>query len=808
MRRLWIFIGAILPLSIWAQTYDAVGTIIDGDRHEPLANVEIFAKTGQKLGVSNEKGRFQITANSRHAILVFKKVTFKEVELDLGELPDLIDIEVSLESSVQELAEKIVRGKLQTNVSPYTKQSIEELEMYGGMKIDLNDHLRQLPGVSGMTEFSNDISVYGGRTADATHYLGQSRLPSLRHLDIGLPGNQSVINPRLLKSISLEDNLARGPLQQGNSSALVYDLKEGDPDYIRGDIIFGTINRELNLNGYWDGRTYMISGRYLEPTFLSNLGSKFYTQPKEARLNKSVEICKSKSECPEIEDPIHTESGDLLVSTFYKDSTGASSRWSFLGVRDSFDIKQDIADSKAKSTVQHLNEGGQVAGLFSYESNTPYTTGDYQNSFGYLYRSKLDVERDSLPPAIDNATSRPWYLHQPENKLGNTSSEEYKYFAAFQWNSNQKLFGAQYGYGGETEYGIERRAFLTTSTNGIDRNDGAARENYWGTQSMLRLKWNLESKSNIESSFGLYFLADNIGQGKGVTWKVPAPVASMRYNREILDGQKAYTEIALRQNADVQPVGVDNIAAVTTSSIESKIGLHGNMGSQLNYSSSVYARAYQKPTLPIPEVYWNYAEIQKADYALVPGANVTVAWNPSHHMGLNMNGSVVQGDYYLSDGNALPWEANRTLDLVSNLRVLPRNDSLFSFILTYTVNNDVPLYEYTGLWNAQAGKNGLPTLTRHVQASSEYPTVSRARTDMRVNIDLKSKWKPLESMRFFFEVDNIFGNIDSPNFAWLGGDNKKRRSWTRANSQGDLDPMVNRGLGFFIMFGFEGKLMI
>jgi hypothetical protein len=99
-----------------------------------------------------------------------------------------------------------------------------------------------------------------------------------------------------------------------------------------------------------------------------------------------------------------------------------------------------------------------------------------------------------------------------------------------------------------------------------------------------------------------------------------------------------------------------------------------------------------------------------------------------------------------------------------------------------------------------------------VYANSSNPSVSRQRLDARINLDLKSRWRPVESMRFFFEATNIFANYNDGIGGWLGGRNERRRGWTRAgetgDSAGDLKPVVTRGLGLFMMFGIEGKLKI
>jgi hypothetical protein len=232
------------------------------------------------------------------------------------------------------------------------------------------------------------------------------------------------------------------------------------------------------------------------------------------------------------------------------------------------------------------------------------------------------------------------------------------------------------------------------------------------------------------------------------------------------------------------------------------VGAEAGWMDEIKMTATVYSRLYKDPVLPAPEVFWNYAETHSSDYAYVNGGNLTVSWLPSHHFGVNVNASMVEGDYHLEDDSFLPWESNRSLDLVSNIRILPRSDSLLSFILTYGASNDAPLYEYSGLYG------NAPTQHRTIRLNEENPFVSRQRTDVRINLDLKSHWRPLDAMRFFFEADNIFADFDNSSFSFLGGANERRRGWTRANPYGDLVPVVTRGMGLFIMFGFEGKLLI
>ena len=381
---LLLVLGFAAPAA--AQTYEVVGTIVDDSRGTPIAGVEIRMADGRKLGVSQNSGRFEITVNSRQANIVFKRDGYKDLELNLGDLAYIVDVDISMESNVQELAEQTAYAPRRA-IDPSEAQSIDELESLQGMRMDLNDHLRQMHGIAGMNESTSDISVYGSRTQDVTHYLGKSRIPSLRHLDFGFPGNQSVLNPRLLRSVTLADNQAKGPVNQGNASALVYDLKPGDPEAIHGDVVLGSVNREVNLTAYWGERTFTTSARYLDPTGLKILGNEFFTTPRDSRIGTNGNGCTDADNCKEgIKDPLKFTSLDIFFSTFKRDTTGAFSRHSLVIVDDGYKIQQDVSKEETESKAQVLLEGFQGAILYSYESLAPKKDGDMEWGFSFLSR--------------------------------------------------------------------------------------------------------------------------------------------------------------------------------------------------------------------------------------------------------------------------------------------------------------------------------------------------------------------------------------------------------------------------------------
>jgi hypothetical protein len=797
-----------------------VGFITEEESGDPVPWANIYTRSGKVLGQANSRGRFEVEVQSRNAILVFKKFGYEEVEIDLSEESEFIDLEVTMVSKALELRDKRVRSEQRIGRNRYKTQSVAELEQFQGMRIDLNDHLSQMVGVSGIGEYSSDISVYGGRTRDVVQYLGNTKIPNMRHLDFGLPGNQSVINPRLLKSVSVEDDLTRGPVGQGNSSALKYDLKRGDPEYLTGDVVFGTFNRELNATGYWGDRTFLGSFRNLSPTFLGNLGSKFFTIPKETRIGQNCNPAEQvDSTCSDASNPLDISALDLLLATQHLDSNGATSNWTFLMVGDDYNIQEDLSTQFGESQLQVVERGYQWKFFGANDRFVPTDNGSRSYSLGFLYGVNSDENRDTST----FAEHRFFAQDDGANIIAENRNADLMIFSHFQWDPTEVSGKNDFSYGLELEYHDQSRRFLDQNLQSAVLSSRSLDAQMWRGDFLARWNRKLTDKQELSSSLGIHQINGNI----------PKPLASLRYTVKPQRGWEVYGDLSVRENTDfsnytyrtesqttgsnIDTVDVQYLSAIdpkTTTSLEGKLGFSGGWGA-LNWSNSYYMRHYLEPSLPEPSAYWYYRELQEAQSATVYGTNLNLTWTPIHHFGMNWNGSIVQGDYKLKGNNPghLAWEANRSLDMVTNIRLLPRRDSLVSVIITYVANNEAPLYEY-GLPfdNVTFGneQRQVDTRTRTVRQSTSTPTVSRQRVDVRINLDLNSKWKPLDQTRFYFQASNVFANVENTTLQALGGENTKQRGWTRLGSgaEGDLSPVTIRGLGFFILFGFEMNLSI
>ncbi len=807
-----LFFICFFILYVVAQNTFVVGYVIDENSGDPVSWVRIKTLSGKDLGQASSDGRFEVKVMSTKLLLSFTKFGYEDFILDLSDLSEFVDVEVYLSSKVKQLSNIDVFGKGIQNRKELGNQTIQELEQFQGLRIDLNDHLSQLAGISGIGEFSSDLSIFGGRKSDVVSYLGGTRIPNLRHLDFGLPGNQSVLNPRLLKSVSVEDNLSRGPVNQGNSSALQYQLKQAKDQQITGDIVFGTFNREFNATAFFGKRTFITSFRLIQPTFLTNISRQFFTIPKETRLDRSCNP--AINDCSKLnENPIDVRAFDALFSTSYFDQeTEEFSRWTFLALSDDFSISEDISNSFGATTFQTIHGGSQFKGFFSYEKTKPLESGSIFYSIGGLTGNDLRENRDTSLSSNQNQ----FYLAsdglENENLIGDFQLNSYYIFGSLQWTPIRERLNGTVSYYANLEYQSEIREFrdyLPENRRSIDAS-------VYKLDGLFR--WNYLSRSSHRLDF-------SIGLSQANFSELPAPLGNVRYGYQIKPWLAFYGDFALRQNhkflkynyeaqklddlnsSTITAQSITSIENKRTTSSEAKIGFKSGL-STLNFSLTSYYRYYFNPILPEPSVYWNFKELVTASSSEVLGFNFNLAWNLSPYFGVGSNVSVIQGKYNLQGGSSLAWEANRSLDWVLNLRLNPRGDSILSFIVTYVVNNDVPLYQYELPRDKIISSNNnaqfrpIDVGSRRIQ---NYKSVSRQRVDLRAHLNLDSQFKPLSRVRFYFQVTNLFSNFEQAFFKFLGGKNEKQRGVTRLSEEnlGNLTPVLIRGLGFFIIFGFE-----
>ena len=271
----------VLALFLAALAYSAtptpiVGVVLESGSDLPLDDVQITYRSGKKLGKTSSDGRFELTVDSRNASLVFQKEGFDSVYVDLQDFADLLDMVVTLSSDLRDLgASTIVGGGEPVKWEPDRKVSVDKLEDAAGMRFDLTEHLSQVPGISGQKDFSNALYYEGSRAGDVAYHLGRLRIPNMRHLDVGFPGNLSVVNPHILSGIEIHDHYGEGPIGQGLATSVQYIPEQTKGEWgLKGTA--GITLQEVVVDApwmFWD--SFRFAFRRLDDEMLKNLGEKF-----------------------------------------------------------------------------------------------------------------------------------------------------------------------------------------------------------------------------------------------------------------------------------------------------------------------------------------------------------------------------------------------------------------------------------------------------------------------------------------------------------------------------------------------------
>jgi len=749
-----IKIAAFLAYAISFANLYAVpvrGVVVEesADNIIPYANISYIS--GKALGQSDDRGRFEFDLDSRNAILVFKKNGFDSTIVEMQDYGDLLDVVVSMRSNAKYLGSATVVGGGGTWQNPHIV-SVQKLEDAAGFRFDLTEHLSQMPGMSGQMDFSSNLFYDGSRSEEIAYHLGEFRIPNMRHLDIGFPGNLSVINPHAVENINISEHYGANPFNQGLAGSIQFEQRNASD--FKADVSLGTTLREIYMEGpwlFWDG--FAFSARYLEPSMLKNMGEKFFTE-----FKKTNESC---DECSKDRNSFSLFSADLYGRFFGRDSLHNS--WAITGLyaNDEYSIRQDTTA---------IIQGSQFYGLTFAEYKTLGGTNIYA---GVISKQTSDSLRDTsaFRKYEPEPNSRPefWNFIDGYEKSHLTAS------AGISWEQTSNLgFAILYDF-----HKVSKKWHFMENENILNDNVFQANAHY-----TIANGYNANSIQSVFGAGGIFSLSS----------KEVAPLASLDIEKGTGKDVAIFGNAAWRSDWDEKL----NSGGVV------KAGARYSLGA-LKISAHGFGRYYPKPVLPIPSAYEYYKELQEVDFGWVRGSQLTLDFHTLHVLAFQSNISHIHGKYELPDGNSLPWQANSRIDMVSHLRIYPRSDSLLSFIISHRAALDRPLYEWEIIpaqWQ------------RHIKYADE--TVSLFRTDIRLNLDLKSKARVffLEQVRFFVEADNIFAPLDIKALRFFGGENARERSVAVRDADGDstngfdIVPFMAKGMGFYLQFGIEGTFGI
>ncbi|SOD12028.1 hypothetical protein SAMN06298224_0473 [Fibrobacter sp. UWB16] len=757
-----------------------IGVVLEAESDLPVKDVAITYQSGKRIGETDSRGRFELTVDSKNASLVFKKEGYDSVFVELQDFADLLDMVITLSTNVTNLGASTIIGDGEPVKWEVERTvQLEKLEDAAGMRFDLTEHLSQMPGVSGQKDFSSALYYDGSRASDVAYHLGRLRIPNMRHLDVGFPGNLSVVNPHTLSGIEIHDHYGQGPLGQGLATSIQYIPEQTSGEWgLKGSA--GTTLREVVLDApffIWD--SFRFAFRFLDDDMLKNLGEKFYTEfRKRDDKNSDAKVQSS--------DPFDLTAFDVYAQLNGSDSLGNAS-WALrtLYSSDEYKVSQDTS-----STYGAVNSIDIIEGSQSYL----VVGAEYASKFGTSFHAGL--VRESLSDTIRDTTGF---------RSGNFSDASAKTFidgysqthttlsAGADRNFNADIFGADLRGAVLYEHHMVERSFpIPGGEESSDYQTGVL-------SGAVTLDWKNNYSEHMLSVGAVADAADHKA----------LPTASFDMERNLSKTDSAYWRLFgnAAYRADWKHYFDDgDLTGRLESGTSLKLGL-GYRSKYLVAQVSGFGRFYFDPLLPLPKAFANYQDVTPVNNAWVTGASGSLEWKTSHHFSMAMNASSVYGEYELDGGKSLPWEANSRLDVVSHFRYYPRKDSIVSVILTHHAAWHRPLYYYA-IKPAASGKGGTRELRDYHKFTDMY------RTDVRVNLDLTKSKFFFRHARFYLEVDNIFAKLDVDALKFLGAENDRERSWVAQDKDDktgngyNLVPFIAKGMGLYVQFGVEVQLGI
>jgi hypothetical protein len=782
LKRFFAFLCVLLPAIAMAAPTTIIGTVLEAETDHPLSSVAIQYESGRALGETNGNGRFELTADSRSAKLVFIKDGFDTLHVSLEDFADLLDIIVVMHPNVRNLGEStVIGGGVKVEWPEPSHISVEQLEDVSGMRFDIAELMTSIEGVSGQKDFSSALYYDGSRADEVGYHLGRLRIPNMRHLDIGFPGNLSVINSHMLKSIDIYDHYGEGPLGQGLATSVDYIPETLSGEDFEVDVSAGTTMREISIGGpslFWD--SFRFSFRYLDAEMLKNMGEKFFT---EFRRNSEGESSGKTS------DSFDVTSYDMFAQLAGHDSL--DNRWMLNGVysNDEYIIRQDTVVTADSTNSVDIIRGHRMYGVLGFE---------YQSRFGTSFHGGV-VREEASDTLRDTTGYRQDAVPENATFIDGYEQEKTTFSAGLDKPFPGQLFGADLSGALLYEHHIVTRKwpdFSKTQKSEFHANV------ITGTS---RMTWKTQAQKTI---FAFGALADFDGHG--------SPMVSLDVDRNLSAGTPGVAQgqgFRLFGNAawrgDWHETWNDGeLESNILTGSSAKLGL-GYSEKRFSLSGHGFGRYYLNPELPTPLAYAHYRELSDADYAWVFGAAAKMEARTLHHFALAINLSSVYGEYSLSDGRSLPWEANSRLDMSTSIRYYPLKDSLFSLILSHHAGWHRPLYYY----KIKSSNSTTETLgTREIYDYNEFTDLFR--TDIRANLDLPGHLFFFRKVRFYLEADNVFANLDVDALRFLGGDNARERSLVvqdsdkRSSNGYKLVPFMAKGMGLYLQFGVEANFAI
>ncbi len=233
-----------IPFSLYAQDFGSIRGIITSEKGELLSGVTVQVKSTRLITQTNREGEFYLSKVPVSVTLLFSRLGFKDLQLDLGLIADRENTQnIILISDIQALDEVHITERY--NASNLKTIDAAAFNIYPQTSGSFESFLKTMPGVSGNNELSSQYSVRGGNFDENLIYLNDIEIYRPMQIYSGQQEGLGFINPDLASSTRFS---AGGfEARYGDKMSSILDVRYSKPDSLSLDAQIGFLSSSAAL---------------------------------------------------------------------------------------------------------------------------------------------------------------------------------------------------------------------------------------------------------------------------------------------------------------------------------------------------------------------------------------------------------------------------------------------------------------------------------------------------------------------------------------------------------------------------------
>ncbi|HQS05538.1 MAG TPA: carboxypeptidase-like regulatory domain-containing protein, partial [Daejeonella sp.] len=251
-----IFTLLFIPFSLYAQDFGIIKGIITSEKGELLSGVTVQVKSTRLITQTNREGEYYLSKVPVSASLLFSRLGFKDLQLDLGLIADRENIQnIILIPDIQALDEVHITERY--NASNLKIIDAAAFNVYPQTSGSFESFLKSMSGVSGNNELSSQYSVRGGNFDENLIYLNDIEIYRPMQIYSGQQEGLGFINPDLASSTRFS---AGGfEARYGDKMSSILDVRYSRPDSLSLEAQIGFLSSSAALKVPFKN-SYILAG--------------------------------------------------------------------------------------------------------------------------------------------------------------------------------------------------------------------------------------------------------------------------------------------------------------------------------------------------------------------------------------------------------------------------------------------------------------------------------------------------------------------------------------------------------------------